>query len=470
MEIRIRAQKFRCRNPTCEQKIFAERLGGVVSCYRRRTQCLVNVIRLVGYTIGGLPGSRLLDRLAIHVSDDTVLRVLKSSTPQPDAEAIHHLGVDDWAWRRGQNYGTILVDLERRRVVDLLPDRSAKSLESWLIQRPTIQTVNRDRCGTYAEGAANGAPEAVQIADRFHLVLNFSEAVERVLENHRQELELPAVDADYRIAPDAPAACAKPETVAQRVKSARRGRRLERYQQVIELHKSGHSQKAIGETLGISRKTVRRWLRSGKFPERKPPSGRHSHVREFDEYLRHRWAKGCHNATQLFREIRARGYHGSRQMVSYHVSSWRAEKRVSKAKPPQRLVPKDVAILMCKRPERRSAEQQETLERLATIHPHIAHLSGMALEFREALQSKDGTRMLAWINHAASSAHISLARFAHGLRRDLKPVIAAVESPWSSGQVEGQINRLKALKRQMYGRAGFALLRARVLPYAPSGP
>jgi transposase len=304
---------------------------GVAATHARRTERLGNVIRLVGYSTGGLPGSRLLDRLAIHISDDTILRVVKSSPPRPDGEAIHHLGVDDWAWRRGQNYGTILVDLERRRVVDLLPDRSAKSLESWLSQRPTIQTLNRDRCGTYAEGTANGAPEAVQIADRFHLVLNFSEAVERVLENHRQELELPALNADHRIAPDAPAACAKPETAAQRVKSARRCRRLERYQRVIELHQSGHSQQAIGEALCISRKTVRRWLRSGKFPERKPPSGRHSHLREFDEYLRQRWAKGCHNATQLFREIRARGYRSSRQMVSYHLSSWRAD-RVSKAK------------------------------------------------------------------------------------------------------------------------------------------
>lgn len=228
-----------------------------------------------------------MDRLAIHVSDDTVLRTLKSSPPE-DAEAIHHLGVDDWAWRRGQNYGTILVDLERHRVVDLLPDRSAKSLERWLSHRPTIRTVNRDRCGTYAEGAANGAPEAVQIADRFHLVVNFSEAVERVVESHRHELELPAVDAERRLLPHLPAACPKPETAAQRMKSARRCRRLERYQQVVELHKSEHSQRAIGEALGISRKTVRRWLRSQEFPERKPPSGRHSHVRDFDEYLRHR--------------------------------------------------------------------------------------------------------------------------------------------------------------------------------------
>jgi transposase len=469
VDIRIKAQKFRCRNPACRQKIFSERLSGVVAAYARRTERLGNVIRLVGYNTGGLPGSRLLERLAIRVSDDTVLRSLKSSTMRPeDTRALHHLGVDDWAWRRGQNYGTILVDLERHRVVDLLPDRCAKSLQTWLYQRPTIRTVNRDRCGTYAEGAANGAPEALQIADRFHLVVNFSEAIERVLESHRQELELPA--AEPKLVPETSAACPRPQTAAQRIQSACRSRRLERYQQVVELHKSGHSQRAIGAALNMSRKTVRRWLRSDKFPERKPPCGRHSHVREFAEYLLQRWAQGCHNATQLFREIRARGYRGSRQMVSYHVSSWRADKKIRKLKPPKRLAPKDVAILLCKRPERRSAEQQEILDQLAIMHPDLQHTYGLALEFRDALQSKNGNQMLAWIDNVASSAHVPLARFAQGLRRDSKAVIAAVESPWSSGQVEGQVNRLKTLKRQMYGRAGFALLRARVLPFSPSGP
>ncbi len=468
VEIRINAHKYRCRNPKCRQRIFAERVNGVVATHARRTKRLENVIRLVGYSTGGLPGSRLLDRLAIHVSDDTVLRIVKISVPAVgETQPIHHLGVDDWAWRKGQNYGTILVDLERRRVVDLLPDRSARNLASWLADRPAVQTVNRDRCGTYAEGAANGAPQAVQIADRFHLVVNFSEAVQRVLESHRRELELPAADCEHQTPPDTPAP--KPESAAQRMKSVRRCRRLERYQQVIELHNRGHSQVAIGEALGMSRKTVRRWLRSQGFPERKPPSGRHSHVREFDEYLRRRWEQRCHNATQLFREIRARGYRGSRQMVSHYVSSWRAEQK-AKPKPRQRLAPKDVAILICKRPERRLPEQQDLLECLATVHPHIQQLSGLALEFREALQSKDGARMLAWIRNAASSADASIARFAQGLCRDRNAVIAAVESSWNSGQVEGQVNRLKALKRQMYGRAGFSLLRARVLPFAPLGP
>jgi len=468
VEIRIQVHKFRCRNPQCSRKVFAERLDKVAAAYARRTDRLGNIIRLVAYSAGGLPGSRLLQRLAIAVSDDTVLRTMKSPS-RPDAtEPVHHVGVDDWAWRRGQNYGTILVDLERRRVVDLLPDRSAKGLEEWLSHHSTVQTVNRDRAGVYAEGAAKGAPEAVQIADRFHLFVNFSQAVERALEGQRQELVVPPDNEAPLTQKDV--SSPKPETAAQRAKSARRCRRLERYQQVIELYKSGHSQKAIGDALGISRKTVRRWMRSDEFPERKPVSGRYSHVREFDAYLQERWAQGCHNATQLFREIRSRGYRGSRQMVSYHVSPWRMANPRTKPKPSKRLAPKDAAILMCKRPERRSADQQNILDRLASSHADIGHLCGLALGFRNAMQSRNGAHMLAWIDDAASSAYISIARFAQGLRRDLKAVIAAVESSFSSGQVEGQVNRLKALKRQMYGRAGFSLLRARVLPLSPLGP
>ncbi|MDQ2842516.1 MAG: transposase [Acidobacteriota bacterium] len=218
-------------------------LPGITRSSFPGTDRLGNVIRVVGYNTGGLPGRRLLERVAIVVSDDTVLRTIKSpGVPEVTEEAVHHLGVDDWAWRKGQNYGTILVDLERHQVIDVLPDRSAKSLQEWLSHRTTIRTVNRDRAGAYAEGTSKGAPDAIQIADRFHLFVNFSEAVERVLESKRQELqvplhtEIPAAEKDL--------GHTKPETAAQRTKTARRCRRLERYQQMLELHKSGHSQKS----------------------------------------------------------------------------------------------------------------------------------------------------------------------------------------------------------------------------------
>lgn len=194
VQICLGVRRYRCRNEQCKRKIFCERMLGVAQVFARQTTRLAEIIGLVGYVAGGLPGARLLDRLAVKISDDTVRRrVIGNRAELQEDEPIRSLGVDDWAWRKQQSYGTILVDLERRRVADLLPDRSAESLSSWLTRHPTVQVITRDRCGLYAQGASEGAPFAVQVADRFHLVLNLSAAIERVLEERSQQLLLPPI-------------------------------------------------------------------------------------------------------------------------------------------------------------------------------------------------------------------------------------------------------------------------------------
>jgi transposase len=469
--IKVRVRRFRCRNPSCRQKVFAERLPGIASRRARRTDRLGSVIRFVGYSAGGLPGSRLLDRLAVQVSDDTVLRVVKHRpSPCDDAHPVRHAGVDDWAWRKGQRYGTIVVDLERHKVVDVLPNRSADDVAVWLHAHPTVKTINRDRCGTYADGAARGAPNAVQIADRFHLVLNLSTAMERAMEERRGDLHFSETEPVSSPDPKPDNHGHDRETAEKSRQQQRRQRRLERYHEVVALHANGHSQSGISEALGISIKTVRRWLRSGQFPERKPVIGRYSHVRQFEAYLRQRWEQGCHNSYQLFREIRLRGYQGCRQMVSNHVCPWRKQAQGARPQRTHRLAPKDAAILICKRPEHRSPEQERMFATLIAHNADFYWMHLFAIDFRDILQGKDAGRMHNWIRDASESGIGPLMRFAYGLRRDLQAVIAAVETTWSSGQVEGQINRLKSIKRQMYGRAGFALLRARVLPYGEDLP
>jgi hypothetical protein len=254
---------------------------------------------LIGFVVGGLPGSRLLARLAITTSDDTVLRRVKIR-PLSDAheDPIRSLGVDDWAWRKGQDYGTILVDLDRHRVADLLPGRSAEELKEWLTQHPTVNVISRDRSGIYAEGSQLGAPDATQVADRFHLVLNMSAAIEKALEERSSQLQLPAAK------PSAPEQ-AQPEdplrskaTLQETRKQQRRQRRLGRYEQVVQLHREEHSQKAISQALEMQRKTVRRWLRAGQFPERKPgpktPQG--TRVRRISSATMGRGLSQCHQA------------------------------------------------------------------------------------------------------------------------------------------------------------------------------
>jgi len=448
--------------------VFAERLPGIAKAYSRRTDRLGVIVRLVGYHIGGLPGSRVLERLAVKVSDDTILRATKNAEPcGEETDPIRHLGIDDWAWRKGQRYGTILVDLERRRVADLLPDRSADDLAAWLGQHPTVQTISRDRCGTYADAANRGAPFALQVADRFHLVLNLSAAMERVLESQRRNLELAPLSVPPIESDTLGETVDAHETAAQRHSAERRQRRLARYEQVVALHARGQTQTAISRAVGISLKTVRRWLRSGQFPERKPVINRHSHVREFADYLRRRWADGCHNSTQLFREIRGRGYRGSRQMVSYLVSAWRAQTKASQQKASGRLAPRQAAVLLCKREADRSPSEESMFEQLIRV-PMFATMHAIAVDFRDALQRHDGQWLRWWVRDTIQCGIGPLVRFACGLHRDLPAVVAAADTDWSNGQVEGQINRLRTLKRQMYGRAGFALLRARVLPYIPA--
>ena len=201
VELRLKIRRFRCRNPACPRKIFAEPLPAVARPHARRTTRVREIMRLIGYTAGGLPGSHILQRLALCVSDDTVLRAVKHPDQVPDNAPIRSLGVDDWAWRKGQRYGTIFVDLEKHRVVDLLPDRSTESVKTWLERHPGIEVISRDRCGIYAEGAEKGAVAALQVADRFHLLMNLSAAIERALEERSSELCLASRMAKILVAP-----------------------------------------------------------------------------------------------------------------------------------------------------------------------------------------------------------------------------------------------------------------------------
>lgn len=336
--------RFRCLNRSCPRKIFCERLPGIARAYARQTERTSEIVRLIGYVAGGLPGQRLLARLSIATSDDTVLRRVQQE-PAQDVSAlpVHNLGVDDWAWRKGQDYGTILVNLDLHRVIDLLPDRAAESFSDWLKQHPEIVTISRDRCGLYAEGADLGSPQSQQIADRFHLVLNLSATMERVLEERSRQLILPAEEKALVAEATATAGDSgtpTPPPTRPTQSELRRQRRLERYEQVIAMFNAGQSQAAIGRALGMERKTIRRWLRRGQFPERKPPYRKPPKVSEFADYLQQRWKEGCHNATRLYQEIRAKGYPGKRAMVARYVAGWRATGKAASSKAPERISPK----------------------------------------------------------------------------------------------------------------------------------
>ena len=473
-ELRMDARRFRCRNRDCPRVTFVETLPLVSPRYGRQTSRLSETIRLVGYVLGGEAGARLAKRLGMGTSPDTVLRRLKSgpSAPVQGAKAV---GVDDWAWRKGQRYGTILVDLEAHAPIDLLPDRSADSLAAWFGAHPGTEVISRDRAGLYADGATRGAPLAIQVADRFHLLCNMTSAVQRVLERKRTALAKVIVPVIAEPVPVQTVGTPQAKTRPEQFREARRQCRVDRYEEVVALYRKGMSQKEIGCTLHIGRKTVGRFLRAGQFPERATPHRRPPGINRFEEFLRRRWAEGCHNATRLWHEIQTQGYTGGRSTMTRFIATLRTPgtlyyrttttPRQPKAKPPS---PRQAAMLLASRPEKLKPDEQKLLDKLNECCPEIPILHGLTQGFAAVFRDGKGDALQNWIREANQAGLPEINRFCDGLLRDEKAVTAAVVLPWSNGQVEGQIHRLKLVKRQMYGRAKFNLLRIRVLPYVPA--
>jgi hypothetical protein len=326
LELAIR--RLYCRNPACARQTFVERLPGLVAPRAQRTRRLADAQGRVGVALGGAAGARLLDHLSMPASSATVLRLMRG-LPLPRRAAPRVLGVDDWAWRKGRSYGTILVDLERRQVVDLLPDRSAATLAEWLRRRRSIRTVARDRSTEYARGIGLGAPRAVQVADRWHLLLN-GRQIGRALAG-RSAWPSTAPSACSESLSPGPRSARWPSRVAGRSRQAgveSRARWKALYEEVRRRLADGEPLLAISRHMGLARGTVRKFADAESFPERAvraPGPG------ILDPYLAHleaRQAEGCENAMALWREVRERGFPGT----SRQIHRWLGPRRTTASK------------------------------------------------------------------------------------------------------------------------------------------
>jgi transposase len=462
--VRIRARRFLCAQPACTRRTFAERLPGVAHPSARRSERLADAQRQVALALGGEAGARLSARLAMPTSPDTLLR-LATSAARAEAPAPRALGADEWAWRKGRRYGTILVDLERSEVIDLLPDRDAASFAAWLRDHPGVEVVARDRADVYAEGARRGAPRAVQVADRWHLLRNLGDAVRTAVGAHHAAVRRARRGVVAERAGRATPETAAPATAREARKAARHEPRRARYVEVRRLSDAGATVSAIARACGLDRKTVRKWLREGGPGTWDRPTGA-GILGPYQDQLERRWAEGSRNATKLWAELVGLGFAGGRSTVR----AWATRRRRASPgaldpelapaegwKPPSaarvtRLIQADPADV--------SGPDRAFLYRLLAEAPALAEVRDLARGFA-ALVRKEATGTLdRWL---AAAAGTPLGGFAEGLGKDLAAVRAALETPWSTGPVEGQISRLKTIKRTMYGRAGFDLLRSRVL-------
>ena len=321
----VRVRRFRCADLACPRRTFTEPLPGIACARARQTERLRTVHRSIGLALGGNPGSRHAAAMGMPISRTTLLRRVHTSTTTP-VSPVRVLGVDDWAWRKGYRYGTILCDLERRRVIDLLPDRSADTLAAWLAAHPGVSVVVRDRAGAYADGAARGAPDAKQTADRWHLLRNGSEALRAVLEHHHRDLRQAARTAALPMASPAPedsmvlepTAVPEPEPrlrTSERRSRAAQARRDARFAEAARLREQGFSIRAVALTLGVERKTVRRWLRAGHAPTWRHADRGSSILDPHRAWLEERWQAGCRNTAALWRELKRRGFPGQYSTV-----------------------------------------------------------------------------------------------------------------------------------------------------------
>jgi transposase len=431
--------------------------------------------------LGGNAGARLAARLRLPTSPATVLRLVRTA-PVLRPPALQAVGVDEWAWRRGHRYGTIVVDLADHRVVDLLPDRAASTVATWLAQHPTISVVCRDRSDLYADGIRRGAPEAVQVVDRFHLVQNLRQVLEGFLIDHRSALQAAAVGTALALTPPPSLVPVMPSYQGRRrnpkpasppdQRPPRHTRWVTMYETLHKLHAQGTPIATMARQLGISRPTVYAYLRRDTPPGprrlQRPPSARV--LTPYIPYLIRRWRESGADSQQLWREIQAQGYRHSARTVCRFITRLRRaaeaghppESQRSPYMRPQGPSARAVSFVMVGPAATRSAEAQTYLDQLCQMDASIMRFYQLTQAFLTLVRERRGSDLEAWVTAATDSGLDALARFARRLRDDLAAVTAGLTLPWSNGPVKGQITRLKLLKRQGYGRAGFPLLRQRI--------
>ena len=456
--LKLRLGRWRCRNPQCERKTFVERLPDTAAPAARRTRRVAELLRLLGHTAGGRPGRLLAARLAVSASDNTILRHLKRHAATHVSAPVRVAGTDDWSWRKGWAYGTVIVDLERREVVDVIAERSAETTADWFRRHPEVEVVCRDRCGLYSQGAREGAPQARQVADRFHLLQDLREAIEQ------QMTRVSRCAGRSLLSPTESRGASGLDDDLQPSRRTRRDARRALFDRVHALHAAGKTRRDITTATGVGRPTVSLWLRSGHLADRSatPPTARSPGG--FRDYLLH--------------EVKRLGYTGSYSHLQRFLAGWRRaghepstglqlfteESRAIDPATGWQISP-IVAASLCMTPRGvLTTAQAAKVQALKQASPSFTTMRQLAMRCRGALRSGKAAKLDDWLRDARASGVGALQRFARRLSRDLEAAGNAVTETWSNGQTEGRVNRLKTLKRAMYGRAGAELLRARLLP------
>jgi transposase len=479
VQVVLEACRFRCGNPACPVATFAEQVPGLTSWYQRRTARLRDLLEKVALALAGRAGSRLAAALGTAVSRFTLIRLVRA-LPDPEAGPVTVLGVDDVAKRKGHSYATVLMDMDSHRLIDMLPDREAETFAGWLRAHPGIEVICRDRGGAYARAARQAAPAAVQVADRFHLWQDLAEAVEKTVLACIAAMNPPpgpgSRDPGTAVSPDPPAAT-EPDGFRDVHGHERKllTRHRDRYAAVQALRAGGCSTREIARRLGLARGTAAKFASAASIDELLvKATGRPSILDPFKPYLGQRWNDGITSAAALHEEIRARGWTGGILTVERYLRQFRTadgRDRQARAQPqltapsaPPPPKPRQLTRWIMTHPDHLASGDAANLARLLDASPGLAAAAGHVRSFADMMTRHQGLLALEdWLTQVEADDQPGLHSFARGIRRDQQAVTAGLALPYSSGALEGKNCKIKYLKRLMYGRANFDLLRKMAL-------
>lgn len=444
----VAARRFRCDAVLCGTQIFTERFPpDVLPRSARRTARLEGIVHHLGLALGGRPAASFARRLMVPVSNDTLLRVVRRRAQAPRTP-LRVIGIDDWAWRRNHRYGTIVCDLEARQVVTLLPDREPATAQAWLGGHPQIAIVARDRGGAYGMATKKALPNAVQVADRWHLMENasraFLDAVRRSMRLIRRSVGAATINPDLL-------------TAAERLQYEGYLRREETNTSILALAKDGVPIKQIVNRTGHSRGLVRRVIRGERSDVFRV---RQSSIEAYLPFLEDQWAAGNRNGTELWRRLKRMGFRGSLRVVSEWSTRRRRAERADAAGLQRIPSARTIARMMSTGMDNLSKADSVTIATIEAGVPALVEARELVADFHAIIRRRDGRQLNPWLERARPSL---IAAFANGVTKDKAAVGAAIVLPWSNGQTEGQVTRLKLVKRQMYGRGKLDLLQARLI-------
>jgi len=463
--LHLHVRKFYCDQPDCPRRIFTERLPQVTSPHGRFTFALRQFLGQLGGEQGGASAARSATLQGMQVTARAILRFMHALS-LPSIAPAQIIGLDEWAWKRGQRYGAIVVDLERTKPIALLPDRSKPTVVQWLKRYPTINIVARDRSKEFAAALTEALPHAKHVADRWHVAKNLTEHLDKVVSARWKQLTKAGGEAEMP---------PEPVLVSPPAPRPRQSPGEARYQQMLALQEAGLPTGVIAKRLGVGQRTIQHWLAQEHGPYAGPRKPRRSPLDWSTRYLRERWEAGERNGTVLWEELQAKGYTGSSRSVYRRLTKWREHPRQRglpaslesvPRSPFEDVTPGKVVGWMLASPGELRPEAEAQLDQISHMDGTLAQARELTHGYLDLIRHHSGEGLDNWLKGVRASTVREFLTFAHSVERDKAAILAGLTLPYSTGPVEGHINRLKLIKRQAYGRAGLSYLQYRFLSAA----